>query len=187
MLGGAANAEVSLIFSQQQDGRLGSYIFTIVILGLVTIAGVKLSIQNGTPGFSTMQRLVPVDALYAILSGVVLAGLVLGSQYFGGGFNEAYDSLIQVIRSSPQPWWTILLTSFQAGVMEEILYRFFALNLMLHLIRRTMPKITSKTGLWISAVGTAILFGLIPTHTLALSIVVGLLLAVLYLCRGLAT
>ena len=39
VLGGAANAEVSLIFSQQQGGRLGSFIFTILILGLVLLLG----------------------------------------------------------------------------------------------------------------------------------------------------
>jgi membrane protease YdiL (CAAX protease family) len=138
----------------------------LVLFAIAVFFGLLLSkrtgmglpiLQNVLEGKNQIKELKPILAPSAGLG--VLAGVLIVL------LNIPFNKLIPEFQNASVsvPAWKALLASFYGGIAEEVLLRFFLVSLLVFItfkIKKTDDGHPNNTGIWLSIVLAAIIFGL---------------------------
>ncbi len=137
----------------------------LLILSILTgiVLGKKVGLRTPVLESLFKGKGLPADFNQSLKLSVVL-GIFSGTLIFAVDrlvFSMFTEPLTELL-SSP-PLWQRFLYSFYAGVVEELVLRFFLLTLLVWIswkIKRTSENLPTKTGVWLSILLVSILYSI---------------------------
>ncbi len=114
----------------------------------------------GSPVWHRLPRAVSLSCVVAIPASLAIVGAVPLIITVDRGFSGVPGRLAELATSYPG-WWRGLLASVDAGIDEELFYRYFLLSLVVWLLGRIRKGggLSRGASIWIAIVATGLLFG----------------------------
>ncbi|UCC81852.1 MAG: CPBP family intramembrane metalloprotease [Gemmatimonadota bacterium] len=136
--------------------RVGQYLSARTGLGLPFLEGWL----EGSPVWHRFARAVSLSFIVAIVSSLVIVGAIPLIVTVDRGVSGVPGRLAELAALYPG-WWRGLLASVDAGVSEELFYRYFLLSLVVWLLGRIRKGggFSSGASIWIAILVTGLLFG----------------------------
>lgn len=122
----------------------------VIFIGMSLSKRTGLKISEGKDFKKYLKSILKISVLLGILAGILIVALDL---LFVKLINQASQTLIN------PPAWQGLLASFYGGINEEILMRFFAMNLVIWIFSLFTKGKPTEKGIWASILITSVLFG----------------------------
>jgi membrane protease YdiL (CAAX protease family) len=115
---------------------------------------------EGRPAWHRLPRVVSLSFIIAIFTSLVFIGAVPLIITVDRGVSGVPGRLAELAAIFPG-WWRGLLASVDAGISEELFYRYFLLSLVVWLLGRIRKGggLSRRTSIWIAIVATGLLFG----------------------------
>lgn len=147
----------------------------LLIISLITglILGKRVGLRTPVLESLFVGRGLPAG-FYSSVKLSVFLGVLLGTIIFVADrfvFSAGIEPLT-VILSSP-PLWQRFLYSFYAGIVEEIILRFFFVTLLVWIswkIKRTSEGLPTDTGVWISILLVGVIYSISYLSALSISV-----------------
>jgi membrane protease YdiL (CAAX protease family) len=115
---------------------------------------------EGRPAWHRLPRAVGLSCSVAILASFAIVGAVPLIIAVDRGVSGVPGRLAELAASYPG-WWRGLLASVDAGISEELFYRYFLLSLVVWLLGRIRKGggLSRGASIWIAVLVTGLLFG----------------------------
>lgn len=115
---------------------------------------------GGSPVWQRLPRAVSLSFIVAIVSSLLIVGVGPLIIMVDRGVSGVPVRLAELAASYPG-WWRGLLASVEAGIDEELFYRYFLLSLVVWLLGwiRKGGGLSRGASIWIAIVATGTLFG----------------------------
>ncbi len=115
---------------------------------------------EGRPVWHRLRRAASLSCVVAIVTSLVFVGAVPLIITVDRGASGVPGRLAELAAIYPG-WWRGLLASVDAGIAEELFYRYLLLSLVVWLLGwiRKGGGLSRRTSIWIAIVATGLLFG----------------------------
>ena len=162
---------------------LGWYVFYSVFYTSIFMSAYIMAGRTELPifwGKASKLKQVFISIIIGIFIAIILIllkNIRMGNQLF------KWQGLIDSFKNTGYHFWYGFINSVQAGITEEILFRFCLITLTVFLLNKS--KLTQRHKLCIAILISSVVFALVPMHHFLLTFIVGLILAYSYLKLGL--
>lgn len=115
---------------------------------------------RGRPVWHRLRRTVSLSFVVAIPASLLFVGAVPLIIAVDRGVSGVAGRLTELAATYPG-WWKALLASIDAGISEELFYRYLLLSLVVWLLGRVRKGagLSRRASVWIAIVATGLLFG----------------------------
>ncbi|WP_406662033.1 CPBP family glutamic-type intramembrane protease [Methanolobus sp. ZRKC3] len=143
-----------------------------LILSIFTGIFLGKKVGLGTPLLESLLegRGLPVDFGSSVKL-IVFFGVFLATSLFAIDkfiFSMYTDSFISFLTAPP--FWERFMYSFYAGIVEEVILRFFMVTLLVWIswkIKKTSEDLPTNMGVWVSILVVSLLYGLVHISSLS--------------------
>lgn len=189
ILGGGLSVYVRNVVYPEASGSILSYVFSIAIHTIITMAGIILSKKADLPLWwsndktESKWKQICIGAFVGITLGAFLS--LLYTLYTVPTETASYSwlSMMEMFKNSNSPVVTAILASVQAAFTEESTFRLLLIPLLVLFIRRE-KTVNTKLIVITAVLISSIVFALAPTQSFCLGVTMSSIVGFVYVKYG---